>query len=87
MGFADSTTGTSKSTQVDRTVKFIFPDGAEVSSKVTSKTTFSTRNSRRNHGNNQPYDAEATASLIEVVAATMAADAVRQAEQEIRVEW
>lgn len=80
-----TTTRTSKSTTVDRKVKFVFPDGAEVSSEITSKTTFSSPNTRRN-GRNQSYDAEATANLIETIALAMAATAAGEVEQEVRVE-
>jgi hypothetical protein len=77
-------TETCRSTTVDRKVKFIFADGAEVASNITSKTTFNARKSGRKGRN--PYDAEAIANLVEAVGLAMAANAANDMERDISVE-
>lgn len=90
MSRAYSTIGTNKSTKVDRHIKFTFPDGAVVSSKVTLTTTFSSPNTRRNGrncGRNPSHSVETMTDLMEAIAMARVDVAASEVEEEIRVEW
>ena len=69
---------TSKSTTVERKVKFTFADGTQITSEITSKTTFDRPKTGRN-----PYDADAITNLMEAVALVMAATAADEVERDL----
>jgi hypothetical protein len=78
--------GTRQFTQVDRTIRYIFPDGKEICSEISSKTT-SAANTRPRGQHVEPFDVEALSILLEAIATYMAAAAAEEAEKDVTDLW
>jgi len=77
-----TTVRTPQFTQIDRRIRYIFPDGKEICTEISSKTTFAA-NTRRRGRHVQPFDTEAMAILLEAMATSIAEVVAEEADQEV----